>query len=132
MTAIGQEPIADQARRVLEPVIEREGFELVEVEWGREGPSWVLRLYVARRGAAAAEAVRLRAVRRRARAREDVRAHRDRRRAAQELDGHAQGLPRRRRRDRGRRRAPPHPARQDREGAPRVRLRGGIEEEELA
>jgi len=50
MTAIGQEPVAEQARRVLEPLIEREGFELVEVEWGREGKAWVLRLYVDRAG----------------------------------------------------------------------------------
>ena len=50
MSAIGQEPIAQQARRLLEPIIAREGFELVEVEWLREGPSWVLRLYVDRPG----------------------------------------------------------------------------------
>jgi ribosome maturation factor RimP len=46
MPAIGQEPIAAQARRVLEPLLEREGFELVEVEWAREGAAWTLRLYV--------------------------------------------------------------------------------------
>lgn len=46
VSAIGSEPIAEQARRLLEPLIEREGFELVEVEWAREGASWVLRLYV--------------------------------------------------------------------------------------
>src|SRR5918912_3742208 len=50
MSAIGQEPIADQARHLLEPIIAREGFELVEVEWAREGPAWVLRLYVDREG----------------------------------------------------------------------------------
>jgi ribosome maturation factor RimP len=50
MTAIGQEPIAEQARRLLEPIIDREGFELVEVEWGREGSAWVLRLFVDRQG----------------------------------------------------------------------------------
>jgi ribosome maturation factor RimP len=50
MTAIGQESVAEQARRVLEPIIDREGFELVEVEWGREGSAWVLRLYVDRAG----------------------------------------------------------------------------------
>ncbi len=50
MSAIGTESIADRARRVLEPIVTREGFELVEVEWGREGPAWVLRLYVDRPG----------------------------------------------------------------------------------
>jgi len=48
MTAIGSESVADQVRRLLEPVITREGFELVEAEWGREGASWVLRLFVDR------------------------------------------------------------------------------------
>jgi ribosome maturation factor RimP len=50
MTAIGQDPIAEQARRFLEPLIEREGFDLVEVEWAREGPAWTLRLFVDRPG----------------------------------------------------------------------------------
>jgi ribosome maturation factor RimP len=48
MTAPGQEPLAEQARRLLEPIIAREGFELVEVEWAREGSAWVLRLFVDR------------------------------------------------------------------------------------
>ncbi len=50
MTAIGTESVADRTRRLLEPVILRDGFELVEVEWGREGGSWVLRLFVDRTG----------------------------------------------------------------------------------
>ncbi|HET9599228.1 MAG TPA: ribosome maturation factor RimP [Anaeromyxobacteraceae bacterium] len=50
MTGIASESIADRARRLLEPIIVREGFELVEVEWAREGPSWVLRLFVDRPG----------------------------------------------------------------------------------
>jgi len=50
MTAIGAEPIAERARRVLDPVIERDGFELVDVEWAREGQAWVLRVYVDRPG----------------------------------------------------------------------------------
>ncbi len=50
MTGIGQESIAEQARRVVEPVLARDGFELVEVEWGREGLRWVLRLYVDKPG----------------------------------------------------------------------------------
>jgi ribosome maturation factor RimP len=50
MSAIGSESIAEQARRLLEPLVAREGFELVEVEWGREGSAWVLRLFVDRQG----------------------------------------------------------------------------------
>lgn len=50
MTGIGQESIAEQARRVVEPVLERDGYELVEVEWAREGPRWTLRLFVDRPG----------------------------------------------------------------------------------
>jgi ribosome maturation factor RimP len=50
MTAIGTESVADRARRLLEPLLERDGFELVEVEWHREGGSWVLRLFVDRPG----------------------------------------------------------------------------------
>jgi ribosome maturation factor RimP len=50
MSGIGTESIAERARRLLEPIIEREGYELVEVEWGREGPAWVLRFFVDRPG----------------------------------------------------------------------------------
>ncbi|MFL5299112.1 MAG: ribosome maturation factor RimP [Anaeromyxobacteraceae bacterium] len=50
MTAIGAEPIAERARRVLDPVVERDGFELVDVEWAREGQGWVLRVFVDRPG----------------------------------------------------------------------------------
>ncbi|HTT71862.1 MAG TPA: ribosome maturation factor RimP [Anaeromyxobacteraceae bacterium] len=50
MSAIGTEPIAERARHLLEPLVLREGFELVEVEWGREGPSYVLRVYIDRPG----------------------------------------------------------------------------------
>jgi ribosome maturation factor RimP len=50
MTAIGTEPVAERARQLLEPIVVREGFELVEVEWGREGPAWVLRIFVDRPG----------------------------------------------------------------------------------
>jgi len=50
MSAIGQESIAEHARRLLEPVLERDGFELVEVEWLRMGGRWTLRLFVDRAG----------------------------------------------------------------------------------
>jgi len=50
MTGIGQEPISEQVRRLLEPVLARDGFELVEVEWVRGGGRWTLRLYVDKAG----------------------------------------------------------------------------------
>ena len=50
MSGIASESIAEQVRRLLEPIIVREGFELVEVEWAREGAAWVLRLYLDRPG----------------------------------------------------------------------------------
>ncbi len=48
MAGIGTESVADRTRRVVEPILDRDGYELVEVEWQREGGSWVLRLYVDR------------------------------------------------------------------------------------
>ncbi len=50
MTGIGQTPVAEQVRRLVEPVLARDGYDLVEVEWGREGPRWTLRLYIERPG----------------------------------------------------------------------------------
>ena len=50
MTAIGKASVADTARSLLEPIVAREGFELVEVEWTRQGPAWVLRIFVDRPG----------------------------------------------------------------------------------
>jgi ribosome maturation factor RimP len=50
MTAIGAEPIAERARRVLDPVLQQDGFELVDVEWAREGQAWVLRVFIDRPG----------------------------------------------------------------------------------
>jgi ribosome maturation factor RimP len=50
MTGIAQEPIAELARRLLEPVLERDGYELVAVEWGRTAGRWTLRLFVDREG----------------------------------------------------------------------------------
>jgi len=50
MTGIAQESVAERARQLLEPVLARDGFDLVEVEWQREGGSWVLRLYVDKPG----------------------------------------------------------------------------------
>ncbi len=51
MASIAQEPVAERARQLLEPVLVRDGYELVEVEWLREGRAgWVLRLFVDRPG----------------------------------------------------------------------------------
>jgi ribosome maturation factor RimP len=50
MTGIGHDPITDQVRRLLEPVLERDGYELVEVEWTRGGGRWTLRLFVDKAG----------------------------------------------------------------------------------
>lgn len=50
MTGIGQEPVVDRARRVLEPVLARDGFELVDVEWARGGGRWTLRVYIDKPG----------------------------------------------------------------------------------
>lgn len=51
MGAIGTESVAERTRRLVEPVLERDGYDLVEVEWLREGGRWVLRLYIDRPGA---------------------------------------------------------------------------------
>jgi len=50
VSAIGQEPIAEQARRLLEPVLARDGLELVDVEWLRLAGRWTLRVLVDKPG----------------------------------------------------------------------------------
>jgi len=50
MSAIGQESIAERARRLLEPVLERDGLELVDVEWLRAAGRWTLRVYMDKPG----------------------------------------------------------------------------------
>jgi ribosome maturation factor RimP len=50
MTGIAHQPIAEQARRLLEPILVRDGYELVEVEWSRAGGRWTLRLFVDKAG----------------------------------------------------------------------------------
>jgi ribosome maturation factor RimP len=50
MTGIAQESVAERARQLLEPVLARDGYDLVEVEWQREGGAWVLRLYIDKPG----------------------------------------------------------------------------------
>ncbi len=50
MAGIVQESVAERARQLLEPILARDGYELVEVEWLREGGGWTLRLFIDREG----------------------------------------------------------------------------------
>src|SRR5512145_2837692 len=50
MTGIGQEPVVERVRRVLEPVLARDGYELVDVEWVRGGGRRTLRLFIDKPG----------------------------------------------------------------------------------
>jgi len=50
MSGIAEENIAERARRLLEPVLGRDGYELVEVEWTQAGGRWTLRLFIDREG----------------------------------------------------------------------------------
>jgi ribosome maturation factor RimP len=50
MTGIAEEPVVDHTRKLLEPVLARDGYELVEVEWVRAAGRWTLRLYIDREG----------------------------------------------------------------------------------
>jgi ribosome maturation factor RimP len=50
MAGIAEEPVVDRTRKLLEPVLARDGYELVEVEWVRAGGRWTLRLYIDREG----------------------------------------------------------------------------------
>ncbi|BDG02032.1 ribosome maturation factor RimP [Anaeromyxobacter oryzae] len=50
MTGIGEQSIAEQARSLLEPILARDGFELVEVEWLRLAGRWTLRVFIDKPG----------------------------------------------------------------------------------
>ncbi len=50
MTGIGQESVVEHARRVLEPILVRDGYELVDVEWVRGAGRWTLRVFIDREG----------------------------------------------------------------------------------
>jgi len=50
MTAIVNEKTAERAWTLLEPILVRDGYEIVEVEWVREPGGWVLRVYIDRPG----------------------------------------------------------------------------------
>jgi ribosome maturation factor RimP len=50
MSGIAELQVVDRARSVLEPVLARDGYELVEVEWTRAGGRWTLRLFIDKAG----------------------------------------------------------------------------------
>ena len=50
MTGVGQESVVERASRTLEPVLVRDGYELVEVEWVRGGGRFTLRVFIDKPG----------------------------------------------------------------------------------
>jgi ribosome maturation factor RimP len=50
MSSLFAQKIQDEAQAVVEPILEREGFELVDLEYHREKAGWVLRLYADKEG----------------------------------------------------------------------------------
>jgi ribosome maturation factor RimP len=50
MAGIAQESVVERARSVLGPVLARDGYELVDVEWVRGGGRWTLRVFIDRPG----------------------------------------------------------------------------------
>ncbi len=46
-----KEQVISRTREVAEPILAREGYELVDVHWGSEAGGWVLRLVIDRPGA---------------------------------------------------------------------------------
>lgn len=50
MTGIAEESVVERARSVLGPVLARDGYELVDVEWVRGGGRWTLRVFIDRPG----------------------------------------------------------------------------------
>ena len=43
-------PIAQLVMDLIEPVLEAEGLELVDVEYKKEGPNWILRIFIDKEG----------------------------------------------------------------------------------
>ena len=50
MAGIAHESVVERARSVLEPVLARDGYEVVDVEWLRQGSRWTLRLFIDKEG----------------------------------------------------------------------------------
>ena len=44
------EKLLQEVRQVVEPILESQGFELVDLEYQRESQGWVLRIYLDRQG----------------------------------------------------------------------------------
>jgi ribosome maturation factor RimP len=44
------EKLQQEVRQVIEPILESQGFELVDLEYQRESQGWVLRIYLDREG----------------------------------------------------------------------------------
>ena len=44
------DPLLEEIRQAAEPVLSSQGMELVDVEYQREAPGWVLRIYIDREG----------------------------------------------------------------------------------
>jgi ribosome maturation factor RimP len=44
------EKLLQEVRQVIEPILESQGFELVDLEYQRESQGWVLRIYLDREG----------------------------------------------------------------------------------
>ena len=42
--------IAQSVMDLIEPVLEAEGLELVDVEYKKEGPNWILRIFIDKEG----------------------------------------------------------------------------------
>jgi ribosome maturation factor RimP len=43
-------PIAQSVMDLIEPVLEAEGLELVDVEYKKQGPNWILRIFIDKEG----------------------------------------------------------------------------------
>ena len=43
-------PVAQSVMDLIEPVLEAEGLELVDVEYKKEGPNWILRIFIDKEG----------------------------------------------------------------------------------
>jgi ribosome maturation factor RimP len=49
------EKLLQEVRQVIEPILESQGFELVDLEYQRESQGWVLRIYLDREGGVSLE-----------------------------------------------------------------------------
>jgi ribosome maturation factor RimP len=52
-----KETVTEKAWQIAEPILRNEGLELIDVEYGREGGNWVLRLFIDKPGSAPGQGV---------------------------------------------------------------------------